>query len=131
MALDIFITVKANGQTRFHRLNCPDGRDLMEEAWEFSDILQNPDDLSSSGRKATLRASLYRKLISPVLPFLEGVSTLYIAPDSALCYIPFEILYGEDRIPLQDRFRICRLVCGRVQGAYRPIPQPQGAYPAP
>lgn len=113
MALDIFITVKANGQTRFHRLKCPDGRDLMEEVWDFSDILQNPDDLSSSGRKATLRASLYRKLIVPVLPFLEGISNLYIAPDSALCDIPFEILYGEDRIPLQDRYRICRLVCGR------------------
>lgn len=113
MALDIFITAKINGQTQFHHLTFPDGTDLMEEAWEFSDILQNPDDLASSGKKVTLRASLHRKLIAPVLPFLEGVSNLYIAPDSALCNIPFEILYGEDRILLQDRYRICRLVCGR------------------
>jgi len=113
LALDIFITAKTNGQVYFHHLKCPGGLLLMEEAWDFSDILQNPDDLSSSGRKAMLRASLHRKLISPVLPFLEGISNLYIAPDSALCNIPFEILYGEDRIPLQDRYRICRLVCGR------------------
>ncbi len=113
MALDMFITAKVNGQAQFHHLKCPNGTVLMEEAREFSNIFQNPDDLSSSGRKATLRASLYRKLISPVLPFLEGVSDLYIAPDSVLCTIPFEILYGKDRIPLQDRYRICRLVCGR------------------
>ena len=113
MVLDIFVTAKVNGQTQFHRLTCPDGTNIMKEAWDFSDILQNPDDLSSSGRKATLRANLYCHLISPVLPFLEGVSNLYIAPDSALCDIPFEILYGPDRIPLQDRYRVCRLVCGR------------------
>lgn len=113
MALDIFITANTNGQIRFWYLKRHEGMPLIEEALDFSDIMQNPDDLSASGRKAVLRASLYRKLISPVLPFLDGINTLYIAPDDVLCEVPFEILYGEDRIMLQDRYLICRLVCGR------------------
>lgn len=113
MGLDIFVTAKANGQVRFHHIKSLEGMTLMEEAQEYADVLQDPDDLSASGRKAVLRASLYRKLISPVLPFLDGITDLYIAPDDVLCDVPFEILYGADRILLQNRYRICRLVSGR------------------
>lgn len=113
IVLDIFITAKIDGQIRFYHRKCPEGLLLIDEVLEFSDILQDPDDLSASGRKAVLRASLYRKLISPVLSLLDGITCLYIAPDGVLCDVPFEILYGEDRTPLQDRYQICRLVCGR------------------
>lgn len=111
--LDIFVTAKADGQVRFRHVKCLEGMTLMEEAQEFADALQDPDDLSASGRKAVLRASLYQKLISPVLPFLDGIDNLFVAPDDVLCDVPFEILYGADRILLQDRYRVCRLVSGR------------------
>lgn len=113
LELDIFVTTKTAGQVRFHHLICPDAARILDAAGDFIEILQDPDDLSASGRKAQLRANLYRQLISPVLPLLEGITQLYIAPDESLCNLPFEILYGQDRVPLQDRYRICRLVCGR------------------
>lgn len=111
--LDIFVTAKHRGQSRLNRLQIQRGDVILRQAAEFIDILQNSDDISRSGTKASLRGQLYRKLIAPVLPFLDGITNVYIAPDSELCNLPFEILRAEGYGLLQDQFRICRLVCGR------------------
>jgi CHAT domain-containing protein len=86
---------------------------ILEQAERLISILQDPGDVSTSGEKASLRAELYRKLIAPVLPFLDGIDNLYIAPHDQLCNLPFEILYADGHGLLQDEYKICRLVCGR------------------
>ncbi len=42
----------------------------------------------------TLAKKLYRLLIEPAMPYLEGVNRLVIAPDGPLHKIPFATLYG-------------------------------------
>ncbi len=111
--LDIFITYKRKNSPHLEHIEIQDGNTIQKQARELIDILQNPDDVSSSGKKASLRGELYRSLIAPVLPFLEGITHLYIAPDDQLCNLPFEILYAGKSGFLQDHFKICRLTCGR------------------
>lgn len=111
--LDIFITAKRNKIAQLNHLRVHRGDIIVNQAAEFIDILQNPDDISTFGKKATLRADLYRSLIAPALPFLEGITNLFIAPDDNLCNLPFEILYADGSGLLQDKFKVCRLVCGR------------------
>ncbi len=113
LSLDVFITSKRNQTTQLKYLKIQRGDLIVNHATEFIDILQNPENISSSGTKASLRANLYRSLIAPVMPFLEGITNLFIAPDDQLCNLPFEILYADGSGLLQDKFKVCRLVCGR------------------
>lgn len=112
-SVDVFVTSRRNGPARLDYLKLREGSRILTQAAEFLDALQNPDDLSAAGKKATLRADLYRRLIAPALPFLEGITDLYIAPDDQLCNLPFEILHADGSNLLQDDFRVCRLACGR------------------
>ncbi len=113
LSLDVFITSKRNQSVRLNYLKLREGDLIANQAAEFIEILQNPDDISASGKKASLQAALYRGLIAPVMPFLEGIANLFIAPDNQLCNLPFEILCADGSGLLQDRFKVCRLVCGR------------------
>lgn len=113
MKLDIFITAKRNGIAHLEYLKLEGGERIMEQAEAFNRILQDAADPSTAGEKARLRKELYHKLLAPVLPFLDGITDLYLAPDDALCNVPYEILYADDSGLLQDRFKVCRLVCGR------------------
>ena len=111
--LDVFVTSKTQGKICFNHLRIPAGDSVLDITNSFVEILQDPDDLSKAGEKDALRSKLYDTLLVPVMPYLSDVSTLYIAPDDQLCNLPFEILYNNESGLLQDRFTICRLVCGR------------------
>lgn len=113
LELDVFVTAKRDGVTGLHHLKLRRGDIILHQAERFISILQHPEDDSTAGEKASLRGSLYRSLIAPLLPLLEGITNLYIAPDDQLCNLPFEILYADGSGLLQDRYRVCRLVCGR------------------
>lgn len=113
LELDIFVTAKRNGRATLVHLN-PERCDLiLTQALEFIHILQNPGDPFIADEKENLRSALYRSLIAPVMPFLDGITDLYLAPDSDLCNLPFEILHADGSGILQDHFKLCRLVCGR------------------
>lgn len=112
--LDIFVTVKRNGKTSLHYIRHVGADGILEDANTYIQMLQDPDSYLAEGVEQTrLCAQLYRTLIEPALEYVGGVSNLYIAPDQELCNLPFEILCTGDSGMLQDRFRICRLVCGR------------------
>lgn len=113
LSLDVFIISKRNQSAQLKCLKLQRGDLIANQAAEFIEILQNPDDVSAFGKKASLQANLYRSLIAPVMPFLEGVTNLFIAPDDTLCNLPFEILHADGSGLLQDKFKVCRLVCGR------------------
>lgn len=112
--LEIFVSTKVNGHGQLHHALIPNGYQILDWTNEFTNILQNSGDSASrSGDKAALRAELYRHLLAPVLPHLIGIKTIYIAPDSELFNLPFEILHADGSGILQERFRVCRIVSGR------------------
>ena len=113
LSLDVFITSKRDQSAQLKYLKLQRGDLIANQAAEFINILQNPDDVSGASKKVSLQAALYRSLITPVMPFLEGITNLFIAPDDQLCNLPFEILYADGSGLLQDQFKVCRLVCGR------------------
>lgn len=113
LSLDIFVTAKRWHGTKFHHIKIPNGNELLRQAADYIEILQNPEDLSAAGNKASLAGALYRSLIAPVLPLLGGIDRLFLAPDDLLCNLPFEILSDGRNDILQENFRVCRLVCGR------------------
>lgn len=111
--LDIFITAKRGGTARLDHLKLKQGDLILTQAEAFTRILQDSEDLTSGDKKEKLRNALYRSLLAPVMPFLVGITELYIAPDRELCNLPFEILHADESGILQDQFKVCRLVCGR------------------
>lgn len=113
LQLDIFVLRKRGGKHQLNFIQIPDGDRIRKQTIDFLDILQDPNGKLRSGEKAQLRSELYRQLLEPVLPLLDGIQTLYLAPDLELHNLPFEILYSGGSGLLQDRFRVCRLSCGR------------------
>lgn len=114
MDMEIFVSTKAGGRGQLHHALVPDGYQVLAWANKFINILQDSSDSASrGGDKVTLRAELYRHLLAPVLPHLNGIKTIYIAPDRELFNLPFEILYADGSGLLQEHFRVCRIVSGR------------------
>lgn len=113
LELDVFVTTKINGAAQLHYLQIKRGDVILNQAQRFIYCLQEPEDYSAVREKELLRSELYHKLIEPVLPYLGSIKNLYLAPDDQLCNLPFEILYADGSGLLQDRYKVCRLVCGR------------------
>ena len=111
--LDLFLTVNRDGTPRLIHLTLSDGRKIINDAANFISLLQNSGNFFAGPKKEILRKKLYRSLIAPMYEHLEGISTLYLAPDGILCNLPLEILQLPNNRLLQDRFRILRLVSGR------------------
>lgn len=112
--LDIFVTTKTHGKVSFNHIKNPAATQIAENSQRFVELLQDSHaSVVHGGEKNLIREELYRELIAPVVPYLEGISTLYLAPDDMLFNLPFEILYADESKTLQDQYQICRLVCGR------------------
>ena len=62
---------------------------------------------------AGVAADLYSKLIAPLLPSLQGVSSLIISPDAGLHLLPFEVLRGKDQPYLLEQYAISYAGSGR------------------
>lgn len=113
MQLDMFLLRKRNGKAELSFFQLPDGDRIRQQATDFLEILQDPNGKLRGGEKSRLRSQLHSQLLAPVMPLLEDVRTLYIAPDLELHNLPFEILQAGGSGLLQDQFRVCRLSCGR------------------
>lgn len=112
LAVDVFVTTRRQGKVTLHYLCLDNGSEIDDRAVELIALLQDPEDDTATEQLEALSQALYGSLLAPVLPYLKGIRQLYLAPDFALCNLPFELLHA-DGIRLQDRFRICRIVCGR------------------
>lgn len=114
---DVYITCKKDGRYRLQHITIPNGEALLNEALEFVDILQAESRQSASveqiGKVDGIRRDLYQKLIRPVLPYLDGVEDLYLAPDCNLSNLPFEILSDEGGERLEDNYNVIKIECAR------------------
>lgn len=60
-----------------------------------------------------LATGLYQRVITPLTPYLNGVSQLVISPDGALHLVPFEVFKGPDQRYLIERYALRYLPSGR------------------
>lgn len=111
--LELFLTCRTGGGVQFAHWTLPDGAEIAQQTEMLVELYQAPDDLFSDGDREALRATLYRALLAPAMPYLSGVHTLYIAPDGELNNLPFELLSDDGSSSLSDRFQVCRLISGR------------------
>lgn len=114
--LDIYIICKRNEQCAFFRETVPNGGSIVKTAEKFIDTLQaeSGDNASISQvmSKETLRSSLFHQLLLPVLPYLEGMQAIYIAPDGILVNLPFELLCDHDEW-VKDNQELIKIECAR------------------
>lgn len=64
-------------------------------------------------RLAAVAAELHSRLVAPLLPHLEGISTLIISPDAGLHLLPFEVLRGKGQPYLLEQYAISYVASGR------------------
>ena len=114
---DVFITQKRDGRCNLLRLTITGGEDILAAVDEFLAILQaessNTASLSQVERAEDLRVMLYKKLVRPLLPYMDGFETIYISPDYDLVNLPFEILYDEEQEQLDDLYSVIKIECAR------------------
>lgn len=115
--IDIYVTSKQNGICRLSRISVKDGERILEKSHSFVDAMQAISSNNATGGEMsnldTLREELYAALVDPVLPFLQGQETIYIAPDNELVNLPIEILYDSDLVRLVDDYSIVKIESAR------------------
>lgn len=77
-------------------------------------VSQSPTSTAENPITQLVSRRLQRLLLAPLLPLLEGIRRLFIAPDGELWHVPFEVLplptAGQFVI---DDYEVCYLSCGR------------------
>lgn len=70
-------------------------------------------DREARTRKNALRRQLYQSLLQPVEDLLDGVQTLYIAPEELLRDIPYGLLGPDETHTLESRCTVVEMICSR------------------
>lgn len=114
---DVYITTKEDGKCRLQRITIPNGEQVANDAKAFVLTMQHIATGDASIDELTeidaIRLRLYNAIITPILPIIEGYGTVYIAPDNELINLPFDLLYGIDRVRLADRYNCVKIECAR------------------
>ena len=117
MIFEVFVILKRTGIVYTYRYTIEKGLQISEQAQAFIEILQaesnNDLSIAQAGMKEQLRIALYDSLISPIRGVLDGIETLYIAPDADIVNVPFEILSDNSGELFGDAFTIIKIECGR------------------
>ncbi len=89
----------------------------LGEAAAFSDLQAFTVDAELRAAEEVPFAALMRfghdRLIAPLLPHLDGIDTLYLAPDGPLHAVPFEAFQDADGRHLIERLEVRMLQSGR------------------
>lgn len=114
---DVYITTKDSGRCNLHRITIPNGLEVLEDARSFVLTMQHISTgdatIEELDNLDALRFRLYNAIISPVLFYIEGYRTVYIAPDNELINLPFDLLYDENKTRLADRHNCVKIECAR------------------
>lgn len=62
---------------------------------------------------AAVAAELHARIVAPLLPYLQGVSSLIISPDAGLHLLPFEVLRAKGKPYLLEQYAISYVGSGR------------------
>ena len=114
---DVYITTKEAGKCRLQRITIPNGEQVANDAKTFVLTMQHIStgeaSIDESIEIDAIRQRLYDAIIAPILPIIEGYGTVYIAPDNELINLPFDLLYGTDKVRLADRHNCVKIECAR------------------
>jgi len=100
---ELLVLIITSGNFEYVRV--PVSRSFFTDIDSLKYALQNTNaDERYSGTETAI--SLYRQLISPVLPHLQQKKRLIIIPDDELNYLPFEALQDERKNFLLEKFAI-------------------------
>lgn len=114
---DVYITTKENGRCKLQKIMISNGGQVADDAKAFVLTMQHISTGAVSIEEfteiETIRLRLYNAIIAPILPMIEGYGTVYIAPDNELINLPFDLLYGEDKIRLADSHNCVKIECAR------------------
>lgn len=114
---DVYITTKEAGNCRLQRITIPNGEQVANDAKAFVLTMQHVStgdaSIDESMEIDAIRQRLYHAIIAPILPIIEGYGTVYIAPDNELINLPFDLLYGTDKVSLADRHNCVKIECAR------------------
>lgn len=116
--MEVYVLRRDQGRVTLHRRRLP-GRDidgLYSDCARFRACCRDAEtyaDRVARGRKNRLRARLYDALIRPAADLLQGVRTLYIAPEEFLRGIPYGLLGPDEEDTLEQRCTVVEMICGR------------------
>ena len=114
---DVYITTKEDDQCNLQRITIPNGEQVANDAKTFVLTMQHISAGEASIEELDeieeIRLRLYNAIIAPILPVVEGYGTIYIAPDNELINLPFDLLYGNDKIRLADQHNCVKIECAR------------------
>lgn len=117
LALDAFVVIKHDGQCTIHRFVIQHAESIIDAASELVNLIVNESrgeiSVEMMEKKEILRRELYTYLISPIRPLITSYKKLFIAPDSDILNLPFDILVDENQELLGDYFNIVVMECGR------------------
>ncbi len=125
--IEVYVSTKYCGQVTLNCYTIPNASEILQSAESLQGILQGEADSITAEKKEELRVELYNALIEPVLKWIRTSKELYVAPDTELCNVPFELLSSEDGNRLEDMFRVSRLVSGRDLLFADDVPPASGA----
>lgn len=115
--LDAFVVIKHDGQCTIHRFILQHAESIIDNASELVNLIVNESrgevSVETMEKKELLRRGLYTSLISPIRPLITSYKKLFIAPDSDILNLPFDILVDENQELLGDYFNIVIMECGR------------------
>lgn len=115
--IDVYIISRESGSCNIHRITIPSGMEVLEDAKTFILTMQHKSTgdatIDELDELDTIRYRLYNAIVAPVLPYIEGYGTVYIAPDNELINLPFALLYNEEKIRWADRHNCVKIECAR------------------
>ena len=68
---------------------------------------------ADTSRLVAVAAELHARIVAPLLPYLQGVSSLIISPDAGLHLLPFEVLRAKGKPYLLEQYAISYVGSGR------------------
>lgn len=115
---DVYVVRRQDGRVTWERraLAQCDMRQLSHDCEAFRRCCDDADtyaDREARARKNALRKKLYETLFRPIEDLLDGVQTLYIAPEELLRNLPYGLLGPDAGHTLEDRYTVIEMICSR------------------
>lgn len=115
--LDTYVIIKDNGYCSIHRFVIKHAESIIDSVSVLVDLLliesRGQISVEQIEKKELLRRELYFSLISPIRSIITNYKKIFIAPDSEILNLPFDILIDEDEKLLGDNYNIVIMECGR------------------
>ncbi|MBR5800859.1 MAG: CHAT domain-containing protein [Lachnospiraceae bacterium] len=117
LVFDVFISKKIKNECSILKMTIPHAESIIDRVDDLVNIFQDEScqsaTVSQMERKEELRMFLYKDLLEPITDLIKGVGRVFIAPDSSIMNLPFDILCNEMGERFGDIFEVVKMECAR------------------